>query len=191
MGPVVFPRRKNETGRVLESPGQRAENTQREQEIRQLRTQLAEVEAERDRWRGRAERMRGSAEQLQQENDRLTRDLSRLADALAELAAHPVIIQPPPPPLPAPLDIPAILDQFRRTIQPDIHIHERPDAPDEQRAGINWSHQGLDNTAGTPENVRDPFDPADLTPPDYVLDIESLSPSDVKGSRGGWYNPQT
>jgi len=126
---------------------------------------------------------------LTEELERLRADNRMLAGKLVELANNPpVVIRPEPAPPPPAIDIAAILDQFRRTVSPDITIPDRPDAPDEQRRGINWSDQGLDNTGGTPETIRDLFD----TPPqipDYVLDVESMTADQVKGSRGGWYNP--
>jgi hypothetical protein len=147
-------------------------------------------------WRGRAERTRGELEATLDENRRLREDNRLLCEQIVHLATHPPAPPappapppaPPPPPVPPPVDVLAILEQFRKTIQPDIHI--RPDASDEQRAGINWQHQGLDNTGDTPANIQDPLFASPPSIPDYVLDIESLTSEQVKGSRGGWYNPQ-
>jgi hypothetical protein len=141
----------------------------------------------RDIWRGRAERTRGELEATLAENRRLRDDNRLLCEQIVHLATHPPPT-PPPPPAPPTVDILAILEQFRKTIQPDIHI--RPDAGDEQRAGINWQHQGLDNTGDTPANLPDPLFADAPSIPDYVLDIETLTSEQVKGSRGGWYNPQ-
>jgi hypothetical protein len=74
-------------------------------------------------------------------------------------------------------------------VQPDIVIQAGRDGADEQRRGINWADQGLDNTGGTPEGVGGPFDEEPISIPDYVLDVEQLDAKDVRGSRGGWFNP--
>src|SRR5215469_12447057 len=146
---------------------------------RTLEGELSDARATVGLWRGRAERLRGENYRLTTENERLYRDNQHLSAKLVEIATTPL----PSPPMPS-LDITAILDQFRRTVQPDVHIHARDDLSSEQRAGINWSHQGLDNTGGTPELGNDPFDREPLSIPDYVLDIESLNPDDLKGTRG-------
>jgi hypothetical protein len=136
-----------------------------------------------DLWRRRAERTRGENDALRERVQQLYDDNVRLSTKLSELAAHPLVLHAPQP------DLAPILDMVRRTLQPDVVIHSRPDAPDEQRAGINWQHQGLDNNAGVPEDVSDPLLDTRPSIPDYVLDIESIDPDKVKGSRGGWYNP--
>jgi hypothetical protein len=123
-------------------------------------------------WRRRAEKLRAENESLTRENGRLREDNTTLSTRLVDLAIHP----PAPP-----FDMLAVLEQFRKTVQPDL-----PDTP--ERAGINWSDQGLDNTGGTPSHIPDLFD-GPLAAPDYVLDIESLTADQVKGTRGGWYNP--
>jgi hypothetical protein len=131
-------------------------------------------------WRGRAERLRGENDLLRETNDRLREDMLRLSAQVVGLASRP----PPPGP-----DVGAILEVFRKTVAPDPVVYGGSDGPDEQRRGVNWSDQGLDNTGGTPETVSGPFDQEPVSVPDYVLDVEMLSPEAVRGSRGGWYNP--
>lgn len=143
-----------------------------EQENGRLREEIAV-------WRTRAEWTRGQNAALRKENERLRDDNVRLSQSIVDIALKP-------PDIP---DIAAILDQFRRTVTPDIRIDNRPDGSDEQRRGINWADQGLDNTGGTSDTTRGPFDDEPISIPDYVLDVESLDPQTVKGTRGGWYNP--
>jgi len=146
------------------------------------RTAAATVET--NVWRARAERLRGENDILREEITILRRDLTTLADKFVTTTANLYEQFSSRQP-----DIPSILEQFRRTITPDIVI-PASDAGDEQRSGIRWDDQGLDNMGGTPASIRDMFD-SPTAIPDYVLDVESLTPNDVKGSRGGWYNPST
>jgi hypothetical protein len=134
-------------------------------------------------WRARAERLRGENDLLRESNDRLREDNLRLAGQLVDLASRPPPVPPPPP------NLEAILEVFRRAVAPDPVVYAGSDGPDEQRRGVNWSDQGLDKTGGTPETVSGPFDQEPVSVPDYVLDVEMLSPEAVRGSRGGWYNP--
>lgn len=154
----------------------------------------AELRAEIAVWRGRAERVRGECDQLRAENARVVGDNARMASALVDLASQ-VALRPAqtPPPAPQVQDVASalvpLLAELRKAVQPDVYITDKPDASDEQRRGINWQDQGLDNTGGTPDTTRGPFDDEPITIPDYVLDVESLTPDKVKGTRGGWYNP--
>jgi hypothetical protein len=118
---------------------------------------------------------------LRESCDRLREDNLRLSGQLVELACRPA---------PPGVDVAAILDQFRRTVAPDMAVYAGVDGADEQRRGVSWADQGLDNSGGTPESVVGPFDFEEAVGvPDYVLDVEMLRPDEVRGSRGGWYNP--
>lgn len=148
------------------------------------REQAEKLRKEGAKWEGRARELLGAIKELERSNERLREDNVRLSEKLVEVALKPT-------PIAAPIDITSILHEFRKAVSPDILINNSPDAADQQRAGIVWADQGLDNTGGTPENLTPQHESDQLRGiPDYVLDVEKLTADSVKGSRGGWYNPK-
>lgn len=164
-----------------------------DQIVREWAAKVDGLHIEIEQWKRRAYSVKARYEAAMAEIEVLERRISQQYKDNQEMADRifALMSRPPPEPVvlrPDPIDLAAVMQEFRKIVQPDIHVTNIPDHSDEQRRGIVWADQGLDNSGGTPERPRDPFDtPPDI--PDYVLDVEKIDPNEVKGTRGGWYNP--
>lgn len=152
---------------------------------KQFSSKIAELEGEIAKWRGRAYCLAGEMQQLEKEYDRVVQDNRFLAEKIVDVATRPPTIIPAEK-----VDVAAILEGVRRMVQPDIIVRGSESA----EQVVNWSDQGLDNNGGVREfsdrdveRVSGARDPASI--PEYVLDIERLTESDITNGKGGWYNP--
>lgn len=151
-----------------------------ENQIVELQRQITELER-------KSSKVLGAYRQLERDMEVLREDNRRLLQALVDAANRkPTVIEAPQ------VDVSAILDGIKRIVAPDIVVDPGRDSPDIQRNGVDWGDQGLDNNGGVREYSRKDVDRVSGERdaiPDYVLDIENLTDEQIKGARGGWYNP--